>query len=108
MSDSGFNTEKWILEHRPDLRAEVIVMGRHGTDPCGLPEFFRSVQPRAVVATSAAFPEVEVLPERMRKDLARARVVLFDQGQCGAVTMRREGEELVLRGFLDGPMLKVR
>jgi len=108
MADSGFNTEKWIIEHRPDLRAEVVVMGRHGSDHCGLPEFFRSIQPRAVVATSAVFPEVEMVPEKMGVDLARAGVALFDQGRCGAVEMRREGDELVLQGFLDGRILRVR
>jgi len=107
MADSGFPTEKWIVAHRPDLRAHVVVMGRHGSDHCGLPEFFRSIQPQVVVATSAAFPEVEMIPETMRQDLARAGIALLDQGQSGAVTMRREGDGLVLRGFLDGRVLRV-
>jgi competence protein ComEC len=108
MADSGFSTEKWLLQNRPGLTADVLVMGRHGSDYCGLPEFVRSGGPRAVVATSAEFPEGEEIPDAFRKELAQAGIELFDQGRCGAVEMWREGgRRLVLRGFVDGKVMRL-
>ncbi len=107
MADSGFKTEKWILQHRPDLRADVVVMGRHGSDFCGLPEFFRGVAPRAVIATSSMFPAIEAIPEVMRNELRKAGIALFDQERTGAVEIWREEHSLVLRGFLDEFVLRI-
>jgi competence protein ComEC len=107
MADSGFKTEKWILRHRPDLRADVLVMGRHGSDFCGLPEFLRGISPRALVASSAPFPESEMIPDALRKELRKGGIALFDQGATGAVEIWRDQQSLILRGFVDGTMLRI-
>jgi len=107
MADSGFFTEKWLLANRPELRADVVVMGRHGSDHCGLPEFFGAVRPQAVVATSTLFPDGEAIPDAFRHRLARSGVALFDQGRSGAVEMWREDRKLVLKGFVDGRIVRL-
>jgi beta-lactamase superfamily II metal-dependent hydrolase len=85
----------------------VVVMGRHGSDHCGLPEFFGAVRPQAVVATSTLFPDGEAIPETFRHRLARSGVALFDQGRSGAVEMWREDGKLVLKGFVDGRIVRL-
>lgn len=107
MADSGFKTEKWILRNRPGLRADVLVMGRHGSDFCGLPEFLDEIAPRAVIANSAPFAASGTVLETTRASLRKAGITLFDQEVCGAVEIWREQENLVLRGFIDGVMVKI-
>ena len=102
MSDAGFLTEKGLLGSGQDLRADVLVMGRHGTDFCGLPEFVRAVQPGAVVFTNNRFPETERAPLAWQARLAAQGVTLFDQALTGGVTLRMDGGGLTVRGFVDG------
>ena len=47
MSDSGFNTEQWLLENEPDLRSDILVKGHHAKDLSGTLEFLARVQPQA-------------------------------------------------------------
>ena len=102
MSDAGFLTEKALLASGRDLRADVLVMGRHGSDFCGLPEFVRAVQPGALVFTNNRFPEEERAPESWRERMAAQGVVVFDQALTGGVTLRMDGGGITLRGFADG------
>ena len=104
MSDAGFLTEKALLASGTDLRADVLVMGRHGADFCGLPEFIRAVQPGAIVFTNNRFPESERAPESWRRRIAGQGVMLFDQALTGGVTVRIDEDGLSLRGFADGTM----
>lgn len=107
MADSGFKTEKWILQHRPDLRADVLVMGRHGSDFCGLPEFLDGIAPRVVVANSAPFAVSETAKEATRTQLQKAGIAFFDQEKTGAVEIWRKQENLVLRSFVDGTTVEI-
>ena len=106
MSDAGFLTEKALLASGMDLRADVLVMGRHGADYCGLPEFVRAVRPGALVFTNNRFPEEERAPESWRQRIAGQGVVLFDQALTGGVTLRMDGGGLTVRGFGDGSVWK--
>ena len=106
MSDAGFLTEKALLASGQDLRADVLVMGRHGSDFCGLPEFARAVQPGALVFTNNRFPEEERAPESWRQRMAGQGVALFDQALTGGVTLRIDETGLALRGFADGIVWK--
>ena len=102
MSDAGFLTEKALLASGQDLRADVLVMGRHGSDFCGLPEFVRAVQPGALVFTNNRFPESERAPGAWRQRIAAQGVRLFDQSLTGGVMLRIDEGGLTLRGFADG------
>jgi len=105
LSDSGFQTEKWLLENGPDLRADVLVKSQHGSDFSGLSEFIRAVRPRAVIATNAPFPEMEHITDAFRQDLAKREIALFDQSETGAVLMDVEDGKLTLRGFVGNQRL---
>lgn len=102
MSDAGFLTEKALLASGRDLRADVLVMGRHGADFCGLPEFVRAVRPGALVFTNHRFPEEERAPEVWRDRIAAQGIALFDQALTGGVTLRLDAGGLTVRGFADG------
>ncbi len=101
MSDAGFLTEKALLASGSDLRADVLVMGRHGSDFCGLPEFIRAVHPGAVVFSNNRFPESERAPESWRERLTGMGITLFDQALTGGVTLRMDQAGLEVRGFVN-------
>jgi len=99
----GFITEKTLLESGEDLRADVLVKGRHRSDFCGLPEFLNAVRPQAIVFSNAAFPVEETAPQDWKEMLANKRLPYFDQARTGAVIIRREPDATTtVRGFVNG------
>lgn len=102
MSDAGFLTEKSLLSSGVDLRSDVLVMGRHGSDFCGLPEFVRAVRPGALIFSNSRFPEAERAVESWRQRMAGQGVKMFDQALTGGVTLRLDREGLTVSGFVNG------
>lgn len=96
MSDAGFATERWLLDHCPavDLRSQVIIKGRHRSEPSASADFLRIVDPLAVVSTNVTFPAGEAIPESWRRALKKRGIVLFDQAETGAVEIRLDSREL--------------
>ncbi len=99
MGDAGFLTEKALLASGQDLRADVLVMGRHGSDFCGLPEFIRAANPGAVVFSNNRFPETERAPGSWQERIAGMGITLFDQALTGGVTLRIDKTGLKLGAF---------
>ena len=99
MGDAGFLTEKALLTSGQDLRADVMVMGRHGSDFCGLPEFIRAVNPGALVFSNNRFPESERARGSWQERIARMGITLFDQALTGGVTLRIDKTGLQIGAF---------
>lgn len=87
-SDSGFETERSLLESGTDLRADVWVRGQHREAPSGLAAFVDAVSPKAVISTHADFPEGERIPVALREHLFRKGIPLFDLDRSGTVSVR--------------------
>lgn len=102
MSDAGFLTEKALLGSGMDLRADVLVKGRHGSDFSGLPEFINAVHPGALVYTNNRFPENERVPDSWRDRMAAKGIAMFDQALTGGVTLRMDDAGISVRSFLGG------
>jgi competence protein ComEC len=110
MSDSGFRTENWLLENvsPEDLRADVLVKSHHLADFSGLAKFLRAVDPKAVIATNDRFSANESIEEDWQQLLeSTLGIALFDQAECGAVTMKIQGDRLKLEGFVNGQEFKI-
>ena len=108
MSDAGFATEKWLLEHCRYLDSDVLVKGRHQSDYSGLPEFLSAVSPRAIISTNATFPEGEAIPDGWRSTVDATDAALFDQARTGAVEISITEDDLVLSGYANGLMKRLR
>ena len=108
MNDAGFLTEKALLESGEELRADVLIKGRHGSDFSGLPEFLNAVHPQAVVFTNSDFPLSESVPVQWKEMVAAKGPRLFDQRRTGAVILRIESDSTVIRGFCDGSEFQVK
>src|SRR5581483_2985733 len=100
MSDSGFFTEQWLLDHERDLRSDILIKGRHATDISGTPDFLNAVNPRAIVCTSTDFPPNEQVPEEWVNDVAARGIALFRQDKTGAVEIAIDRDKWSARAFL--------
>jgi competence protein ComEC len=88
MADAGIATEQALLDGGVDVRADLLIVGRHSGDPVGSPAFLDAVRPAAVIAGAAAFPESERISPAWEAVLARRGVPLFRQDLTGAVSVR--------------------
>jgi competence protein ComEC len=94
-ADSGFLTEKWIMDHEPRaIQADVWIKGWHGSDASGLTEFLDRVAPRAIIATHHDFPENERIPDAWRTEVAARGIELFDLSTIGAVILRLDHDRI--------------
>lgn len=100
-ADAGLSAEHWLLEHGTDLRADLLVMGRHTNDFCGDLSFLRAVDPQAIVASNANFPEGEAIPPAWARRVKEAGFLLLDQRETGALSVRIGPGGLFCRTTLD-------
>jgi competence protein ComEC len=101
-SDAGLGTELEMLDRNKDVRADVILAGRHRGDVTLCDRFLDAVDPQAIVASHSDFPTSERLkPEKVEYWQSRG-IQVIHQGEAGGVTLRvdRQGN-LRLEGFAD-------
>lgn len=106
-SDAGFIAEKWLLENNIDIRAHVLVKGRHADDFSGIPEFINAVKPQVICFTNHRFPAEQHVPSSWIERLQTRGISFFDQNDSGAVEMSLSAESLTLRGFVDGKTISL-
>jgi beta-lactamase superfamily II metal-dependent hydrolase len=103
LNDAGAVAVSQLLARAPDLRCDVIVIGRHSLHPPAIHDLLEQTQPKAVIATHADFPESERIPPRWDREFEFSGVPLFHQGRTGMVSLLlQEDQSLTIRGFLDG------
>jgi ComEC/Rec2-related protein len=101
-SDAGSAAEREMLDAGIDLRADVIVAGRHRTDVSLCDAFLDAVSPRAIVISNHPFPECERLAPETAAWWRSRGIRVCDQGRAGAVTLHVDSEgNLRLDGFAD-------
>ena len=104
MADSGFATEKWLLENAGpgELDCDILVKGRHRSDYSGLPEFLNAATPQVVIATNFSFPVEEQIPSSWEEMLFSRGIRLLDQSKTGAVSLRLSSDRLSVSCYLTG------
>lgn len=108
-NDAGFLAEKTLLENWPEaeLHGDVIIRNQHASDFSLLPEFLDAVHPRLVISSNQNFPTSEKLPERLKRDCARRGIILMNQAETGAVTLKFRPQLLEVAGFHDTPVMLI-
>jgi len=104
-SDAGALLERRLLDSGINLRADVLVMGRHWSGVSGTDEFIDAVAPRVIVASHAEFPRTAGIPDVWADWVRQSGITLLRQDQTGAVSIAFKSNELVLRGFASGHAL---
>ncbi|HEY6071790.1 MAG TPA: ComEC/Rec2 family competence protein [Chthoniobacterales bacterium] len=102
MSDSGYATEKALLESGTNLRSDVLIKGQHHSGNSGSDLFLEAVQPRLIVATSRDFPQEERIPDEWAEKVRARGIKLFRQDETGAVEMEFGAKAWQARAYLTG------
>ncbi len=100
MSDAGETVERQLLKSAGDLRAQVILKGRHGKEPSCTAPFLDAVQPEAVVAVVNVRPSGRYLESGLRERLKQRGVVLYRTDETGAVIIRLTAAGYAIRTWL--------
>jgi competence protein ComEC len=100
MSDSGPATEASLLQTYPNLRSDIIVKGQHHSGSSGSAAFLERVEPKAIVATSRAFPESERIKPEWAEGVQARGIKLFRQDETGAVQIRVFGDSWEARSYV--------
>lgn len=87
-SDSGEETERFLLAHNADLRSDVLVKGQHHSGLSGSAEFIARVQPSCIIASSQEFPESERIQDGWARAVTERGIKLLRQDETGAVKLR--------------------
>jgi len=108
MSDSGFSTERWLLENEPDLRSDILVKGHHSKDVSGIPDFLARVQPQVVICGALNYGDSPAKLDRWVSDVASRGITVFRQDRAGAVQVEIRDDEIDLRSYLGGQTFRIR
>ena len=98
-SDSGFETERYLLETGTDLRSDLWIRGQHRDSPSGLQAFVEAVRPRAVISSHSEFPASERIPDSLRHLLSERGIPLIEVEAAGTVTVECSAEGIRLSPF---------
>ncbi len=99
--DAGQGTERRMLDSGADLSADVIIAGKHREDPGLCDDFLDAVRPAALVCSNHAYPAAEQVPASSIRHWNSRGIRVFDQRECGGVTLTTDREgRLRIRGFL--------
>jgi competence protein ComEC len=93
-SDAGATVERRLLESRTDVRADVIIKGRHSDETSCTDEFLDAVRPAAVVQCVNVWPRGRYLQPEVRDRLRLRSIVEYRTDETGAVTV-----QLTRRGY---------
>jgi competence protein ComEC len=87
-SDTGSSVERRLLEQHADVRASVVVKGRHSDESSCTDEFLDAVKPEAIVQCASA-SSIDRYPQPDLRDRLRQRgVAYYRTDETGAVTIR--------------------
>lgn len=101
-SDSGFETEKALLERRAVLASDVWIRGQAREGPSGLAAFADAVRPEVVLSSHADFPKSERIPESLRRHLSSRNIPLFEIGDDGPLEVRIQDGTLEIHALAEG------
>jgi competence protein ComEC len=102
MFDSGYATEKSLLQSGIDLRSDVLIKGQHHSGSSGSDIFLDAVKPRLIIATSRDFPQQERIPEEWVERIRARGIKLFRQDETGAVELEFGDRGWQARSYLTG------
>lgn len=100
MSDAGETVEKALLASGVDLRAQVIIKGRHEQEPSATDAFLDAVQPEVVIQSVSARWPYRYPSSNTRDQLEARGVRVLRTDDCGAITVRLAGDGYTIRTCL--------
>lgn len=101
VNDAGFSFEQWALENDVDVTADVLVLGLHSSDISASMSFIHRVSPEVIITSEERNPEDKDQSLEWERGVREQGIYLYDQSNCGAVTMEWDNERgISLRSFV--------
>jgi competence protein ComEC len=100
MSDTGESVEQQLVERGADLRAQIVVKGRHGKEQSCTDAFLDAVQPELVIQSVALHRSDRYFQPELRDRVEPRGIKLLRTDETGAVTI-----ELRKKGYWVKPFL---
>jgi competence protein ComEC len=92
-------TERWLLTHRADLRADILQVPHHGSRTSTLPAFVQRVRPQVgIISVGAGNSYGHPHPQVLRV-LAEQQVRVFRTDHHGAITITSDGTQYQVHPF---------
>ena len=102
MSDSGYATEKSLIESGIGLRSDVLIKGQHHSGNSGSDLLLDAVRPQLIIATSRDFPQQERISDDWAERVRARGIKLFRQDETGAVELEIRKNDWEARAYLTG------
>jgi len=102
MSDSGYATEKSLIESGTDLRSDILIKGQHHSGNSGSDLLLDAVRPQLIIATSRDFPQQERISDDWAERVRARGIKLFRQDETGAVELEIRKNDWEARAYLTG------
>ncbi len=96
-SDTGETVERRLLTSHADVRAHVIIKGRHAIESSCTDDFLDAVRPTAVIQCVSPRPSDRYLQPDVRDRLRQRGVPYYRTDETGAVTIRLTRRGCTLR-----------
>ena len=100
MSESGFTGEHWLLDHKPDFKSSVVVIGGQSADLAGTDEFIFAAHPGAIVRGAPGYGFSPGDDRRWAANLRNKNITPYLQSDTGAVTIELSQSGPTVAGFL--------
>lgn len=98
--DLGIDDEQALIADGTDLRADVVIMGRHVWGVSGQLQFLEATGARIVITSAGKYPPFEMPKNLWVKQVRLQGYHLFNQWESGAVMMDFGDDDLRARSFL--------
>jgi len=108
VSDSGFFTEHWLLDHKQDLKSDILIKGQNATDVSGSLDFIEVAGPKVIICSAGKFPGSAPIPESWAADVTALGIRLFRQDQTGAVHIDLRDGDFAVQSFLGKQTFRAR
>jgi competence protein ComEC len=102
VSDSGYETERYLCEAGLDLRSDILIKGQHHSGESGSDAFLDAVQPRLIIATSRDFPAHQRVDDEWAGRVRAKGIKLFRQDETGAVQLHFAPGNWEARSYVTG------
>ena len=107
-SDIGQSVEHFLVASKTDLRAQILVKGRHSTEPTGTDEFLDAVQPVAVVQVVNSDQSNRYLEPALRDRLRQRQIPFCRTDETGAVTIRLKQTGYEIRTYMQACLTQIK
>ncbi|MBB5352732.1 ComEC/Rec2-related protein [Haloferula luteola] len=102
VADQGWSGEQELMAAGVDLKADVIVAGRHLHDNSLGDDFLAATGAKIIIAGHEEFPKSERIPDDWRRACEGRGIAVFHQGACGAVIVTATEQRLTAKAWLGG------